>query len=122
MIKEYDIDYKYDDKYDIFDIDIKEDYNYDSTIKLDEGVFLDVDDNNIPVALEILDASKVTNIDKKNLTKSDVEIIYLVTSESIHVEIKFSYPLHSKAIDKSIEKNIANEYNLPTMKTILASS
>jgi uncharacterized protein YuzE len=121
MVKKHDIEYYYDYKEDIFDISIAEDYVYDSTIKLDEGVFLDFDKNNIPIALEILGASKVTKIDKENLKMADVQVIYVVTPEKINVEITFSYPIHNKPIDILIEKNIANEYNLPTNRTILAT-
>jgi uncharacterized protein YuzE len=122
MVKIFDTSSNYDYNYDIFDIYINKEYKYDSTIKLDEGIFLDFDEDNIPVSLEILDASRITKIDKKNLANSDIEMYIAVSEDLIELNIKFSYPIHNQAIDVSMEKKIANNYNIPVMETTLVSS
>ncbi|MDL2246156.1 DUF2283 domain-containing protein [Methanobrevibacter sp. OttesenSCG-928-K11] len=122
MIKNVKISQEYDYEYDIFDIDVEKDYKYDISVKLDEGLILDFDKNNVPVSLEIMDASKITNIDKKHLKNADVEVHILIKDNIIAVIIKFTYSIHIKSIDVSIEKDVINKYNIPEINAILAST
>ena len=62
------IDFKmtasYDYKYDILDLIIDENYEYQRSLELEYGVILDFDTQNRPVSLEMLDASKKLNLNK----------------------------------------------------------
>ncbi|MDR2830670.1 MAG: DUF2283 domain-containing protein, partial [Methanobrevibacter sp.] len=88
----------YDYKYDIFTITKKEKYDYKTSLELETGVILDIDENNNPVSLEILDASKVFNVrNKKNLVNfNDVNMSIKVTEQVISVEVKVSTMFHQK--------------------------
>ena len=57
--------YKYDSSSDILGIKVNRDFTYDETVEMDDGLLLDFDVNNVPVSLEILDASKRLNLPKK---------------------------------------------------------
>lgn len=48
----------YDESADILGIKATRDFTYHETIELDEGLLLDFDEDNVPTALEIHDASK----------------------------------------------------------------
>ena len=43
---------------DIANIQVKQDYNYKESVDLDVGVFLDFDENDFPVNLEIISPPK----------------------------------------------------------------
>ena len=55
----FEVEYKYDSSVDVLAVKVKRDFTYNETIEMDEGVLLDFDVNNVPISLEILDASKV---------------------------------------------------------------
>ena len=73
-IKEYEAKYAYDDALDIVNISIEEEFKYNGSIELEFGVFLDFDENDLPVNLEIISASKIMNMDKKHL-KTNIDNI-----------------------------------------------
>lgn len=121
-MKIFQIDKTYDYKYDLLDISVNNDYKSETTIELDHGVYLDFDEKGVPVALEIISASKVIGIDKKDLSKADIEMFISVSKDLVEVSVKFSYPIHNKLSDVSMLKKVVNEYNLPIMKTTAASA
>ncbi|MDR2624413.1 MAG: DUF2283 domain-containing protein [Methanobrevibacter sp.] len=49
--KTFEIETEYDYQEDIFDITVKERYDYRTSLELAEGVILDFDENNIPGSL-----------------------------------------------------------------------
>jgi uncharacterized protein YuzE len=112
----------YDYKVDAIDIDVIGDYNYKETVELGNGVYLDFDENNIPVALEILSASKILNIDKKNLINPEIHMIITINNDLIRVEVEFIYIIHNKKISESMTNKVANNYNIPSIETTLISA
>ena len=65
----FEVDYRYDYAYDVLAIKVTRPFKYDKTVEMDEGVLLDFDEQNVPVSLEILDASKRLNVPKYSLKK-----------------------------------------------------
>jgi uncharacterized protein YuzE len=57
---------------------VKDDYEYKESVELDERIILDFDKNDISVALEILDASKIFDVPDKQ---------YLSNKESVNMSI-----------------------------------
>ncbi|MDL2271180.1 DUF2283 domain-containing protein [Methanobrevibacter sp. OttesenSCG-928-I08] len=121
-MESYELNYNYDYKYDLLDMTIKDNFKFKESVELDDGVILDFDENNRPISLEIISASKVLSTDKKNLINPTIEMFINVSDEKIHVEVIFAYELHNKSADISIEKDIVNDYNIPAMETTLVSS
>jgi uncharacterized protein YuzE len=60
----FEVDYQYDMDVDGLFIYVSKDYNYDTSIELDNDVILDFDEAGTPVALEILNASRVLKVPK----------------------------------------------------------
>jgi hypothetical protein len=56
--------YQHDSEYDMLSIKAKDEYNYENALELGNEVILDFNTNNIPVVLDILDASKFFNVTK----------------------------------------------------------
>ena len=88
-IEQLDAEYTYDMDLDIVNIKVKKDYVYRESVDLDGGVFLDFDVNDFPVNLEILSASKRLNIDKNLLLNPNGEVIIIVDSDLIKLEVNF---------------------------------
>ena len=63
-IKEFEAEYTYDYDIDVVNIEIKQDYNHEKSIDLAFGVFLDFDNNFLPVNLEIVSTSKIIGVKK----------------------------------------------------------
>lgn len=59
--------YMYDYSSDVLGVKVKNDFIYHETVELEDGVLLDFDKNDVPVSLEIMDASKRFNIPKSSL-------------------------------------------------------
>ena len=60
----FEVEYKYDYTYDVLAIKVTRPFKYNKTVEMDEGVLLDFDADNVPVSLEILDASKRLDVPK----------------------------------------------------------
>ena len=76
------------------------------------GVFLDFDENNCPVNLEILSASKRIGIDKKFLINPNGNVSILINSDLITLGVYFeidSEEYHLHYADKHIENLKIND-------------
>ena len=60
-IKEYDAEYTYDSNLDVVNIEVNQDIPHKETIELEFGVFMDFNQNDLPINLEIISASKLIN-------------------------------------------------------------
>ena len=89
MIKQLDAEYTYEYELDIVNIKVKKDYVYRESIDFDVGVFLDFDNNDFPVNLEIIDASKRMNVDKKFLIKPSGNVNICINSNLIELKVQF---------------------------------
>jgi len=114
--------YEYYNDNDILDIYRVKDYKYKTSLELEEGVILDIDKNNIPVSLEILDASEVFQIKDKNLLSKihGIDMKIEVTKEVIMVDVDLSFNTPKKRF--SLKSIILNSIKAPVMQTKLVSS
>ena len=90
MVKQLDAEYDYDFDLDIVNIKVKQDYVYDESVDLDDGVFLDFDNNHFPVNLEILSISKRLNVDKEFLVNPEGNVTILVNDDLIELNVIFN--------------------------------
>lgn len=100
-----------------------EDYNYRESVELGMNMILDFDENKTPVALEILDASKVLNVTPfalQHLKKCNIRI--LINKRSIILSAKFTVPIHNKGQEKPLNVETTNDLNIPQIEANLAST
>lgn len=119
----FEVDYKYDSSVDVLAVKVKKDFIYGRTVEMDEGVLLDFDGDNVPISLEILDASKRFKVPKyslRNLFSFNMDVC--VNEDSIKIDVTVGVLIHNKQAD-SILKSLVNNYaNIPSMETALVSS
>lgn len=89
QIKELEAEYTYEYDLDIVNIKVKKDYIYRESIDFDVGVFLDFDDEDFPVNLEIIDASKRMNIGKDFLINPSGNVNICINSNRIELKVQF---------------------------------
>ena len=109
MKDKYEIDYRYDSSVDVLAVKVKRDFNYGETIEMDEGVLLNFDEDNIPISLEILDASKRFNILKYSLKHIfSLHIDVSSDGELIKINVNINSSISKDFIKEldSIEKDI----------------
>lgn len=113
--------YMYDDSSDILGIKVTQDFQYGETVEMDDGLLLDFDKNNVPVSLEILDASKRFNISKESLKS----IVFLrmdvfVDDLSICLNVVMGVMIGNIENKQKIDSYASNYCNLPNMDVKLA--
>ena len=107
----------YDSEYDILVIKIENHYDFGKTIEMEEGVLLDFDKNNIPVAIEILDASKRFNVPRyslKNIPEFNMKI--QVNDEVIKVYIELAVIIHNKKLSETWNGLTGNNEHIPVIE------
>jgi uncharacterized protein YuzE len=118
--------YEYDYEHDIFSIKTKEDYNYETALDLGKGLILDFNNNNISVALEILNASKLFNIKKSEIKNIKyIKMNVSINKKMINVNLKIGVNIRNKTQPKSFDesvsfdKSVSNNINAPAINTEL---
>jgi len=117
------IESMYDYQHDILGIRVVGGYKYKESVELEEGVMLDFNKDNIPIALEILDASKVLNIPNKQClsNRKNIQMNISISDEIIKVCLEVVVKIHNKEETMSVNSSTINYINAPTMQTELAS-
>ena len=119
----YEVEYMYDESADILGFKVTRDFTYHETIELDEGLLLDFDEDNVPTALEIHDASKRLNVPKNSLN----ELVFFhmkvtVDTKSICINAIFGVLIHNKENKQELESFTSNNYNIPNMEANLVTA
>lgn len=108
--------YSYDEFTDSLFIAMPIDYKYKGVIEIEEGeVLVEFDTNNIPRAIEILNASTVLNTDPKDLLKENIkkiELTFEVTNDEISVKLELVSELNLENNIKIVETRL-NSVNIP---------
>lgn len=120
-MKSFKLNYVYDYDNDLADITVNNDFSYKKSIELDRGIILDLDENSIPVAIELISPSKILGIDKKYLISPDIGILINVNDDLIRFEIKFTYFIREKEFNVFFRRSIANNYGIPSIKTLITA-
>ncbi|SFL52015.1 Uncharacterized protein YuzE [Methanobrevibacter olleyae] len=117
------VDYKYDSSADVLAVKVKRDFSYHETIEMDEGILLDFDVNNVPISLEVLDASKRFNVPKyslHNLFSFNMNVC--VNDDCIKIDVTIGVSIHNKQKDSVLSSLINNYANIPNMETELVTA
>lgn len=112
------MDYDYDYQNDSLFLYVNEDYEYKKSLRLDEDLILDFDKDNVPVALEILHASKRFRTDRSKLKnpialKMDIEI----GEKSIQIKADFKIIIRNKDTSLILNAEGENSINVPSIAT-----
>jgi uncharacterized protein YuzE len=111
----------YDAQFDVLYLRIEPEYKYKESIEIGDNIILDFDENYVPVALEILDASKFFNVDKFSL-KQDIGLNMQIhiKKDFITIEAKFIFIVRNKKELMPFNVETNNDINLPVNETNFA--
>lgn len=119
----FEVDYRYDMDVDGLFVYVSGDYQYDTSIELNNDVILDFDESGIPVALEILNASHVLKVPKYALNGiEEIKMSIKVNEKSISLKAGFGVILHNREQTQLVDTFTSNDIGIPTMETELATA
>ncbi len=113
----FEMNQDYDAQNDSLFLYIIDDYVYKRSLRLDKDLILDFDENNVPVALEILHASKRLNTSKLNLRQPiglNMEIV--IARDFIHIKADFTIVIRNKSTPLDLDVEGENSINLPSQE------
>ena len=117
------LDYSYDSSCDVLVVKVKRDFTYAKTVEMDVGVLLDFDINNVPISLEILDASKIFKVPKGSLNNpSSFNMNVCVNEDSIKIDVRMSLLNEYHHENTKLDSLVNNYANIPSMETTLSSA
>nr|WP_302578892.1 DUF2283 domain-containing protein [Methanobrevibacter arboriphilus] len=103
-------EYNYDFSSDALSIDIHNDLEYYDTLTLDKNIIIDVDKNKSPLSIEILNVSKVLDIEKNFLTKSSLHDLQIKKEEEkIIISIVILSHVRNTTKITSLDNYVINE-------------
>ena len=112
---------RYDSDADILGIKVNHDFSYEETVEMDDGMLLDFDVDNVPVSLEVLDASQRFNLPKESLNnivcfKMDV----FIDEKSISINAKIGVLINNIENEQFFKSHASNYGNFPNASVQLA--
>ena len=108
--------YKYDYSSDVLGVKVKNDFIYHETVELEDGVLLDFDKNDVPVSLEIMDASKRFNIPKSSLNDLKFfNMTVVVDNKFITINVVIGVLIHNNENKQILESFTVNKYGIPNI-------
>ena len=111
--------YTYDLAFDLVDFSCDEDFKFKRSVMVDEGIFLDFDENGMPVALEIIGASKIFHVHRKQLLEPDFKVHVEVTRELIKTEIRLTHFIDRRKYEVNVQNEIPNEHLQPAVDVVI---
>jgi uncharacterized protein YuzE len=103
-------EYEYDFSSDALAIDIHNNIEYYDTLTLDKNIIIDIDKNKSPLSIEILNVSKVLDVEKNLLTKSSLHDLQInKEEEKIVIDITILIHIGNKAKINSLDSYMINE-------------
>ena len=106
---------RYDDSSDILGVKSNKNFQYFETIEMDDGLLLDFDADNVPVSLEILDASKRFNLtceSLKNIVFFKMEVC--IDEKSISLKAVIGFLIDNVENIHNIESFAVNSNHYPS--------
>lgn len=119
----FEVDYKYDGEVDALFIHVKNEFSYATSVELDNNVILDFDKKNVPVVLEILNASKILKTTKFSLRNiQDINVNINVSDESISLKLDLTVLIHNKNRIQKVDTFTSNDIGIPSIQTELVTA
>ena len=115
------LEYKYDIEVDAIFINVKKEYEYDTSIELTNDIILDFDKNANPVALEILNTSKILDVSKSNLENmNNIQIDISIDEKSINLCACFDIFINNHEETAKVSPFVANNIGIQNIETKLS--
>jgi uncharacterized protein YuzE len=108
---------EYDTQSDTLYLRVVYPYQYSESIELGDNIILDFDKNNVPVALEILDASKFFHVKQYVLRNFRLDMNIQIKKDKINLNAKFIFFIHHKKEEVPLNVGTVNDIELPAMQT-----
>ena len=106
----------YDYSSDVLGVKVKNDFIQHETVELEDGVLLDFDKNDVPVSLEIMDASKRFNIPKSSLNDLKFfNMTVVVDNKFITINVVIGVLIHNNENKQILESFTVNKYGIPNI-------
>ena len=119
----FELDYSYDSSGDVLVVKVKRDFTYAKTVEMDVGVLLDFDINNVPISLEILDASKIFKVPKCSLNNpSYFNMKVCVNEDSIKIDVRMRLLNEYHHENTKLDSLVNNYANIPSIEATLSSA
>lgn len=122
-INHFEVISKYDSHYDMLGIKITDKYKYDQSVEMVDGVIIDFDTEDKPVALQIIGASELLKVPKSAL--HDIPLIDMkikIDENSICLDLTIGVHVHNKKLEQSFNSLVANNSGLPNLEAELATA
>ena len=112
--KMFEVEYEYDIDADAIFINKQIDYKYKHSVELNNNVIIDFDENNKPVAIEILNASTELEADKFSLKRmKGLGITIVITKDNICVDVKIIVEVRNRKTELILHPSISNDMGIP---------
>jgi uncharacterized protein YuzE len=116
-----DVNYMYDGLADALSIYVIDSKQYEEGIKIDNNIHLHFDKDFNPIELEILDTSKIFDVDKNSLNKIDsIKGNIIISTEEITITCEISIPFRNDYKSEYINYVAFNDINAPPLNLELA--
>lgn len=113
------VDQDYDVQNDTLFLYSLNDYDYKNSVRMSEDIILDFDQENVPVAIEILHASKVFGVNKYSLTQPiTLDMNVDVGKSFIMLEAIFTIKVRQKKEPKPVKAEAPNKSNIPVLEGV----
>lgn len=112
-IRTFTMEQDYDYQGDSLLLFVDQNYKHKKSVRLTDDVILDFNDKDVPVALELLNASKILNVKKAALTLPiGLDMHIYVACDCIKLEAEILVTIHEKQVQLPLIKETANTANL----------
>ncbi|WP_299524022.1 DUF2283 domain-containing protein [uncultured Methanobrevibacter sp.] len=105
----------------ILGVKVTNNFTYNETVEMEDRILLDFDKNNVPVSLEIMDASKRFNVPKYSL--NDLKFFNMnvvVDDKYIMINVVIGVLIHNNENKHILESFTDNKYEIPNITAELA--
>ena len=122
----FDVEAIYEHHFDTLAIKVIHPYRYKESVELEDGIILDFDEDNVPVALEILNASRVLRVPKYSLNdpmhNMNINMQVRVDETTIILKALFEIRVHNNAQKYEVESFTSNNSQIPNLEAELATA
>ena len=110
--------YRYDSSSDVLGIKVNRRFRYHQTVEIDDVTLLDFDVGDVPVSLEVIDASKRFNFPPKSMNDiTSLSLDVCVDEKSIALKASVSVLVDGTQRTHKLESSTCNQYDISNGKT-----